>query len=175
MIKVCYISMGYGTLIFSLCLLGLSGCSSDSPLETATRFVQTVKDKPKPTVEPLPNVEETAVAKYQQQNMRSPFVPSKNEADSQFSPDTARTKEPLEAFSLDALRMVGTLEASHQTWALIMAPDKSVYQVTLGSHLGQNYGRIVKIEENRVDIIEVVSDGVGGWKERPASLSLTEE
>lgn len=171
-IKFC--SIFYVLLVTTLSL-ALTACGGDKPTKNAKGFVEQVKQQPVQKVQPLPQAKKIETVKYSSQNLRSPFTPQKAEIthDSQ-SPDTNRPKEELEAYPLDSLRMVGTLSQGQRTWALISAPNKSVYKVTIGSHIGQNYGRIINIEKDKLDIEETVPDGLGGWKERSAYLSLTE-
>jgi type IV pilus assembly protein PilP len=85
-----------------------------------------------------------------------------------------RNKEPLEAFPLDSLRFVGHMEQEGRVWAVITAPDSLVYRVEEGNYLGQNFGRISLISESRIEIREIIPNGLGGWVERDATLSLEE-
>jgi type IV pilus assembly protein PilP len=89
-------------------------------------------------------------------------------------PDRNRNREPLEEFPVDSLRMVGTIDFNGHTYALVKAPDSVIHRVTIGDHMGQNYGKIVTITPSEVDLSEVIPDGFGGWTERPASLALEE-
>jgi len=159
------------TLVLSVGLL-LSGCS-DKPLKSAEEFVEAVKEQPVQKVEPLPEIQKVQSVKYTSQNLRSPFTKEQQIISSGITPDMNRPKEELEQFPLDSLQMVGTLSQGNRTWALISMPNKSVYRVTVGSHIGQNYGRITDVQQNKIEIVETVPDGLGGWKERNASLSLT--
>lgn len=84
-----------------------------------------------------------------------------------------RRREPLEAFPLEEIRMVGSLERGGRPFALIVA-DRLLYQVKVGDYLGRNYGRITRIAENRVELRELVQDGGGDWVERLASLEVQE-
>lgn len=88
-------------------------------------------------------------------------------------PELARRKEPLEAFPLDAMSMVGSLRRGSAPVALIRV-DNLLYQVRVGEHLGQNYGKVTKIDEAEVVLREIVQDGGGEWIERAASLQLQE-
>ncbi|TFV99579.1 pilus assembly protein PilP [Oxalobacteraceae bacterium OM1] len=88
-------------------------------------------------------------------------------------PDMERRKEPLESYPLDTIKMVGTLEKPGLTYALLQA-DKAVFQAKVGNHVGQNFGRIVKISESDVQIKEIVRDAAGEWVEREAKLELQE-
>ena len=71
--------------------------------------------------------------------------------------------------------MVGTLSQKNGVWAIIKAPDGLVYRVKRNNYLGQNYGRITKISEDKVELTEIVPDGLGGWQERSASLVLADK
>ncbi|MCG2783575.1 MAG: pilus assembly protein PilP, partial [Anaerolineae bacterium] len=88
--------------------------------------------------------------------------------------EMSRRKQPLEAFPLDTMSMVGSLNRAGQLVALVKV-DQLLYQVTQGSYLGQNYGRVLKITENEINLREIVQDAAGEWIERPAALQLQEE
>ncbi len=89
------------------------------------------------------------------------------------APEMARRKEPLEAFPLDAMVMVGSLDKSGVPTALLKV-DNLVYQVKVGNYLGQNYGKIIKITETAIQLREIVQDATGDWIERMATLDLQE-
>ena len=90
------------------------------------------------------------------------------------APELDRRKQPLEAYPLDTMSMVGSLNRQGQLVALVKV-DNLLYQVRPGQYLGQNYGRITKISETEVVLREIVQDAVGEWIERPAALQLQEE
>lgn len=89
------------------------------------------------------------------------------------APELARRKEPLEAFPLDAMSLVGSVVKAGQPVALVKV-DSLLYQVKLGNYLGQNYGRVTKVNETEVTLREIVQDAVGEWIERVATLQLKE-
>ena len=89
------------------------------------------------------------------------------------APEMARRKEPLEAFPLDAMAMVGSMNKVGKPTALLKI-DSLLYQVQVGAYLGQNYGRITKITETAIQLREIAQDATGDWVERPASLELQE-
>ncbi len=89
------------------------------------------------------------------------------------APEMARRKEPLEAYPLDVMTMVGNLEKKGFPTALLKV-DSLLYQVRVGNYVGQNYGKIVRITENSVRLREIVQDATGDWIERDASLELQE-
>lgn len=89
------------------------------------------------------------------------------------APELARRKEALEAFPLDTMAMVGSLNRNGQQVALVSV-DKLLYQVRVGSHLGLNYGRVTRITETELGLREIVQDTAGEWIERPVTLQLQE-
>lgn len=88
-------------------------------------------------------------------------------------PEQARARQPLEAFPLDAMTLVGSLVRQGQPVALVRI-DQRVYPVHLGAYLGQNYGKVVRITEQQLVLREIVQDATGLWSERAASLQLQE-
>jgi len=89
-------------------------------------------------------------------------------------PDVQRPREFLEQFSLDTLRMVGTVKLKGRLYGLVQTRDGLVHRVLPGNHLGQADGRITAIDEGKISLIEIVPDGMGGFIERPAALALSE-
>ncbi len=115
---------------------------------------------------------------YQEAGRRDPFAAlqaTRQSAAGSIKPDLNRNKEPLEEFPLDGLRMVGTIDSKGKVYAMVKAPDGVVHRVTIKNYLGQNYGEITSISEAEVGLMELVPDGFGGWIQRPASLTLTEQ
>ena len=89
-------------------------------------------------------------------------------------PDLDRRKEPLEAFPLESLKMVGVLQKDKMIHAIIQA-GKAVHQVKIGNYMGQNFGIITNITESEIQLRELVQDAVGDWVERTSSLQLQEQ
>ncbi len=119
---------------------------------------------------------------YKDQNDVDPFDPGKvanalkalsAKSTSGLAPDLTRRREPLEAYPLDTITMVGTLQRPNLKYALLRA-DNTVYQVKVGNYVGQNFGIITRIDENEVAIKEVVQDAAGEWVERATTLQLQE-
>lgn len=171
-----------GRLLGLIVVLIVSGCSSDNVSDLRS-YVQSVKAKPGGRVEPIPEVKPFDSFVYQAAARRSPFEPwatatalnsAKRMPGTGPAPDASRRREALESFPLDTLRMVGTLTQKNALWAIVKAPDGLVYRVNRNNYMGQNHGRITKISEDKIDLIEIVGDGLGGWQERQASLALAE-
>jgi type IV pilus assembly protein PilP len=87
-------------------------------------------------------------------------------------PDFERTREYLERFELDTLLMVGTFDKEQAQWVLIRDPDGTIHRVATGNYVGKNHGKVNMISPDEVELSEFISDGVGGWLVRDASLVL---
>lgn len=160
-----------------LLCLSLAGCGG-ADLDDLRNYTQEVKARPKGVIEPLPQVRPQETFAYSAADLRDPFSPPEVEAPpptaNKLTPDTNRIKEVLEEYPLDALKMVGTVENNNETWSLVRAPDGIIYRVRPNNYIGQNYGKIVSISEEGIDLVETIEDGQGGWLERTASLVLSE-
>jgi type IV pilus assembly protein PilP len=161
-------------LVGALCALAsaLSACSSkDGELE---RFIAETRKEPGGRVEPLPELKPYESYSYASADVRSPFMPGGSGAGSAagLRPDTRRNREFLEQFSLDTLRMVGTLRLNDRTYGLIKTKDGLVHRVLPGNYMGQADGKVTEVTPSKISVVEVVPDGLGGYMERPASLAL---
>lgn len=167
------------TVIFLILLLGLSACSSD-PDRKIKNFVTEVKAQKSAGIEKLPKFAKIEPYQYTAQHLRSPFetaeLPAQKVKPKQPAPlpDANRPKEILEAFPLDSLKMVGTLQRGGQVWALIKDPHGLVYRVGIGNHMGLNYGKIEKIEEKSMELQEWVADSNGDYQKRNIHIRLSE-
>ncbi len=162
-------------MLLAAAAVALTGCirgvGSSPNLE---EWVANVKARPAPPLDPLPVMQQFETFEYAAQGLRDPFSTAfrRDGAGSGPRPDSNRRKQTLEEFPLDSLDMVGTLHSGPAMVALVMAPDKVTYRVLPGSYLGQNDGRVTSIHEDRIELVELVPDGAGGWLERPASIAL---
>jgi type IV pilus assembly protein PilP len=154
----------------------LAGCTSGTADLQA--YVAEVKTREGPPLDPLPVMQQFETFEYDAFDLRDPFSRPRDErvagAGSGPRPDPNRRRELLENFPLDGLSMVGTLGPERDLIALVLDPEGVVHRVKEGNYMGQNEGRIVGIAESRVDLIELVADGAGGWLERPAAAALDE-
>jgi type IV pilus assembly protein PilP len=160
--------------------LALAGCEGGEQQELRAELASMTKDL-KGKVDPLPVVKPYEPVPYTAYDLGDPFGPTKIQlvAAKNFKgagglqPDLSRPKEPLEAFPLESLKMVGTLERRKQTFALVKA-DAGLYRVRIGNYLGQNFGVITKITNSEVALRELVQDSGGDWAERESTLLLQE-
>ena len=164
------------------CALAMSGCgrgitSTPGDAPNLKKWVEDVRARPAPPLEPLPVMQQFETFEYAAQGMRDPFTDAWANPDGSggLRPDPNRRKEPLEAFPLDSLDMVGSLGSGAGLVALVIAPDKVTYRVRPGVYLGQSDGRVTSVQEDRIDLVELVPDGAGGWLERPASIALEDK
>lgn len=110
---------------------------------------------------------------FSQTRLRIMVASASSSAGASLQPDLARRREALEAFPLDTLRMVGNLRQGSANVALLKA-DTALYQVRVGHHIGQNFGRVTRISESGVFVRELVQDAAGDWVERITELQLQE-
>jgi type IV pilus assembly protein PilP len=153
----------------------LAGCGND--MDELQQWVAETKARPGQGIEPLPEVKPYETFDYAAFDQRSPFEPGSSVTATSTTgvrPDVQRPREFLEQFSLDTLRMVGTVKLQGRLYGLVQTRDGLVHRVLPGNHLGQADGRITAIDEGKISLIEIVPDGMGGFIERPAALALSE-
>lgn len=155
----------------------LSGCGRG--MADLEQYVAEVKSRKTRQIEPIPQIKQYEGFTYVEADRRNPFVRAEPQKDpnapgSNIRPDPNRNPEPLEEFPLDGLRMLGTINKEKTVFALVKAPDNVVHRVTVGNHMGQNYGKIRAISESDIDLVEIIPDGFGGFMERPANLALSQ-
>ncbi len=153
----------------------LTACSSaDDELQ---RFVDDTRKEPGGRVEPLPEIKPYETFVYTAADLRSPFLPSSPGSGAGINgvrPDSRRNREFLEQYSLDTLKMVGTLRLGGSMFGLVQTKDGLVHRVTTGNYIGTAEGKITEISPSKISVIEIVPDSLGGYMERPAALALNE-
>ena len=160
--------------------LGLVGCGGNGDFSDLQSYMDEVRARPPGAIEPAPKFMPYEIFTYSAAAMRSPFQPpvkiemlNRQKGSKEIKPDETRVKQFLEGFNIEVFEMVGTLSNDNGMFALVNGAG-GVHRVKVGDYLGRNYGRIVAIDESKVDVIEIVPDGEGGWLERPRSISLKE-
>ena len=162
------------------CALFLTACAKDnSDLEN---YIAQIKGRPTEPIDPLPQIKPYETFEYTASELRDPFgyaLIDEEEAESALAattsgprPDRNRRREELERFELDSLDMVGTLELAEERWGLVKDPDGLVHRVVPEAYLGRNHGRITAIYEDRIELVELIANGSGGWLERDATIAL---
>ncbi len=160
----------------------LAGCSIGDQDELKQWMAEVRRDM-RPTVQSIPEPKKFEPYVYSSIAMMDPFNRGKIDAaiakaqsrgaSSGVHPDLDRRREPLEAYPIDTIRMVGTLVRGNNRVALLQV-DRSVYQAVVGNYAGQNFGRITSINEGEVTLKESVQDASGEWTERTSTLQLQE-
>jgi len=166
----------------------LQGCIwVEDPSDLRT-FVRETQSRPKGRIEPLPEFKPYHSFVYEGASMRDPFQPLVEivltEEDQEpeqiltdLQPDQERPKAYLERFSIEQLTMVGTISSpgEEQLWALLKDSNGEVHRITQGGFLGFDYGEVQTVTETHIEVIEIISNGRGGWMKRPRNVALQEE
>ena len=153
----------------------LASCSSE--MDELRQFVKDSEKGLPRKIDPLPAVKPFEPFTYEGFDLADPFKPRKitsKEGAGGRAPDLNRRKEPLEAFPLEQLKMVGTLQQAKDMFAIVRA-DKTLYRVKKGNYMGQNFGLITDITDAEIKLKEIVQDSAGDWAERQSVLPLLEE
>jgi type IV pilus assembly protein PilP len=161
-------------------ILLLAGCGGEEHGDLKQELIVATKDF-RGRVDPLPQVRPYEPVPYAAEELVDPFRPERIEiaqaagrgVGSMLAPDEKRPKEPLEAFPLESIQMLGTITQQKQVFALVKA-GPNLYRVRKGNYMGQNFGVITEIDEYQIDLKELVQDSGGEWVERTSSLQLVE-
>ena len=164
--------------------LGLAACGNPD-LTDLEDYANQIRMRRPPPIAPLPDYALVEGFPYDPGQRRDPFLMDKETAaitspenleTGGIAPDTQRCRENLERFALDSLLMQGILQQDGTIWGLVFArEDKTLHRIAVGNYLGQNHGRVIRITEQRIDLIELIQDGAGRWMEREASMALIQD
>lgn len=154
--------------------LALAACGGESHQDLRNWMAEQGKGA-QGKLEPLPQIRPYDPFAYNAFDLPDPFKPRKIEptkSANRLAPDLARRREPLEAYPLESLSMVGTLARDRSTYALVRTPDRDIFQVRAGNFMGQNFGVVTGITDTEIKLKELVQDSAGDWSERTSSLQL---
>ena len=159
----------------------LSACGGSGDMDELQAYINETKAKPSGSIEGIRSFEIYEPYVYNSGAERSPFdkpvVIERRiiaKANSNVRPDETRTKDYLESFDIGALSMVGTLEWNNRDWALVKDNEGEIHRVRTGDYMGKNHGRVVRLNENSIELVEIVSNGLDGYIERPRIIELVE-
>jgi len=159
----------------------LAGCGGEEHKELRQELTEATKDF-RGMVPPLPQVKPYEPVPYTAEGMTDPFRPerievaradNKDKVNEKLAEQEKRVKEPLEAFPLESIQMLGTITQEKETFALVKA-GPNLYRVRKGMYMGQNFGVITSIDEAAINLKELVQDSGGEWVERASTLQLVE-
>lgn len=169
--------------LFSLIVIGLTGCSKSNPTDDLKDKVEKRKGMVVGQVDPLPQFKERDTYFYQNINMRSPFdltmIEKKKAADKVFTdvkPEEGRVKEELEAYDIDKFKMVGTMKKGNGELEAIIDHGSGDYKIVqVGNYIGKNNGKIKLINSDTIELMEIIPNGSYRWLERPMTIKLTKK
>jgi type IV pilus assembly protein PilP len=160
----------------------LAACDGEQYSDLKAELNEKTKDF-RGRVEPLPQVKPYEPVPYTAEGIVDPFRPDRIDVaggpraprsdPNRPSPDLNRPKEPLEAFPLESIQMLGTISQNRETFALVKA-GPNLYRIKKGNYLGLNFGVVTTIDEAQINLKELVQDGQGEWVERTSALQLLE-
>lgn len=164
-------------LVLSSLVVLVSACQRQEK-ENLAQFVANSNKMKAQEIEPLPDIKPVEPYAYSAQEFDDPFdienlkprqvVSARTDG----GPDTNRRREPLENYPLDSLLMVGTLFREDEKRVIIQTPEGAVQTAVVGNYLGQNYGKIISIDENQIVVEEQVLNTAGIWVGRDASIKV---
>jgi len=160
-------------------MLGIVLVGCDSRIDAVNEQMAVIRNQPPLAIEPAPVFTPVPTFDYAAQQLRSPFLPTslatelRIMAGKRVYPNLSRPQQPLESYAIETLNMKGSMRGQNgQIMALIQTPDGEIERVQVGSYMGMNHGRIIKIGPTQIDLIEIIPDGRDGYVERPRSLVL---
>jgi type IV pilus assembly protein PilP len=169
--------------VSSLIFLSLTvgGCTADN--QDVVDYINEVKARKTVKIESVPDMEGFVALQYSETGERNPFSnprPESVKAETPFpqdcpQPNFARIKGPLETYSLDNLKMHGTLGSDKHLWGLIRASSGEIFRVSPGDYIGLNHGEILDITKNHIELSELILTGKGCWQVRTAQIPLSNQ
>lgn len=168
-------------LVVAVLALLLAACTGEEFGDLKAELKEKTKDM-RGRIEPLPVVKAYEPVPYKVFDQPDPFSTAKIELVTKsagagggggLKPDLNRPKEPLEAYPLETLKMVGVLQQRKNNFALVKA-DTGLYRVSVGNYMGQNFGLVTAITDSAIQLRELIQDAVGDWTERQSTLQLQE-
>lgn len=167
----------------SALLASLAGCG-DGGIQEVKQWMDETRRDSKVIVPKVAEPKKFTPFNYGGRNSVDPYDPNKlavalakfkaaTTGSTGIKPNLDRRREPLEAYPLDTVKMVGTLQKPGLTYAILQV-DKAIFQVKVGNYVGQNMGMVTNISEEKVDLKEIIQDASGEWVERKATLELQE-
>jgi len=163
-------------------LAALAACGGEEHGDLKQELHALTKDL-RGRVDPLPQVRPYEPVPYTAEGLVDPFRPERIDvaqrqlasasSSGRIEKERDRPKEPLEAFPLESIQMMGTITQHKETFGLVKA-GPNLYRVKKGNYMGQNFGVVTGIDESQISLKELIQDGAGEWIERGSALQLLE-
>ena len=169
-------------LTFPVCFV-LAACGGGE-MDDLKQYVDNSGQGLRGKAEILPEVKPYESFAYRAFDQPDPFKPRKMEpaknSGGGLQPDAVRRKEALEAYPLENLKMVGFLQKGEKeklNYALVISPERELFQVKIGNYLGQNHGKVTDVvirdvSDAEIMLTELTQDDIGNWTERKTSIKL---
>jgi type IV pilus assembly protein PilP len=171
-----FLALSVITVAFSL------GACMQQDMSDLDSYVAEVKGRHRVPIEALPEIKVVEPFVFRPNQVRDPFEPDEAlqqpeevRVETGIRPDTLRAREELEGYELDALRMVGTVRQEGVVWALLNAKEGTIHRVRVGNYIGKNYGKVVNIVDNKIELVEIFADSSGAWRERKAAVTMADQ
>lgn len=171
----------FPTIAVAAWCLVLSACREEVPPTGAAAFTEEAGRLPATGAAPLPGFANAASYAYAADGRRSPFTPPGvrgKQAPAALAtgpaPNRRRPRQHLEGFPLSDLAWVGLLSRGADRRALVRDGDGKVHQVRVGDYLGGHHGRVRRIGDASIELVELVPEG-GGWAQRRRTLAASPE
>ncbi len=165
--------MRFLTLLFSMLLLGCAAEEHQDLREWMREEARGMKGK----VAPLPEITAFPVVAYETEALMPPFAPGKivtlDISADKSAPDRTRQQQPLEAFPIEDLRVMGIIMAGAVPYALIQTPPPNKPKhVRVGEYMGRSFGKITAITSEAITVLETVKDANGAWVSQERQLAV---
>ncbi|MFT3734683.1 MAG: pilus assembly protein PilP [Rhodocyclaceae bacterium] len=154
----------------------LAGCGGDEH-QDIKNWMASEQGNMRGRVPPLPQMKTFPVVDFDAAQVTDPFQASKLDPDKRQSnrPDTNRRREPLEAYPLESLKLVGMMVSKDGRPIALVQADRTVHQIRVGNYIGQNFGLVTKISETELSLKELIEDSNGDWVERMSAMQMQEQ
>ncbi|WP_205623862.1 pilus assembly protein PilP [Pseudoalteromonas rubra] len=167
-------------LLVLLAIMVLTGCNDNTAEQK--EFIDRVQANATPSIDPMPEMARFEHFPYSAGRLRSPFVaPQPEVIESRLvqvknclHPDPNRPRDPLEKYALDNLAMKGTIKRGETVWALVRAADQGLFRIKKNEYMGLYHGKVISVQADHLELMELIPDGTGCWKERLSKVEMVE-
>jgi len=148
---------------------------ANKKVEVATEVIKPNEDKTDAQMqEPLTDIEKAEY--YDSHGKIDPFVPliqEKTEDSSAANDDQPqRILTPLEKIELSQIRLVAVIVMDKRRIAMVEESTGKGYEVSIGTFIGKNQGKVTEINDSSIIITELVKDFKGKLKEQTQEIKL---